>query len=132
MVLDTGEQLKVETISGAELKARGLEKYVAAVTDAAQIVVVSFPAVKQGQSIRLRISETYNDPERYKLDGNELYWDRTFGRPRNTVVLPAGWTVTASSIPTVITQDADGRQRLYFENNRNDEIQVLIRARKAS
>ena len=30
------------------------------------------------------------------------------------------------------SQDADGRQRLNFENNRNDEIQVLIRARKAS
>jgi hypothetical protein len=36
----------------------------------------------------------------------------------------------ASSIPAAITQDADGRQRLYFENNRNDEIQVLLRARR--
>jgi hypothetical protein len=40
--------------------------------------------------------------------------------------------VTASSTPTSITQDADGRQRLYFENNRNDEIQVLIRARRVT
>ena len=45
-------------------------------------------------------------------------------------VLPAGWTVVASSTPGSITQDPDGRQRLYFENNRNDEIQVLIRARR--
>jgi hypothetical protein len=30
----------------------------------------------------------------------------------------------------MISQDADGRQRLHFENNRNDEIQVLIRARR--
>ena len=66
------------------------------------------------------------------LDGDELVWDRAFGRPRNAVVLPAGWTVVASSTPATITQDPDGRQRLYFENNRNDEIQVLIRARRVS
>ena len=66
------------------------------------------------------------------LDGDELVWDRAFGRPRNSVVLPAGWTVVASSIPAVISQDPDGRQRLYFENSRNDDIQALIRARRAS
>lgn len=129
--LDTGEPLTVETLNGAELTKRGLNagEPVSATTE---VVVISFPPVKQGQSARLRITETYTDPNRYKLEGDELVWDRAFGRPRNTVVLPAGWTVTASSIPAVITQDGDGRQRLYFENNRNDEIQVLIRARKAS
>ena len=131
VLLDTGEALRVETISGAELKKRGLDAG-EPVTDTTQIVVISFPAVKQGQSARLRITETYTDADRYVLDGDELVWDRAFGRPRNSVVLPAGWTVVASSTPAVISQDADGRQRLYFENNRNDEIQVLIRARKAS
>ena len=131
VLLDTGEALKVETISGAELKKRGLDAG-EPVADTTQIVVISFPAVKQGQSVRLRITETYTDPNRYTLDGDELVWDRAFGRPRNTVVLPAGWTATASSIPASITQDADGRQRLYFENGRNDEIQVLIRARRVA
>ena len=129
LLLDTGEVLKVETINGAELKKRGLDAG-EPVTDATQIVVIGFPAIKEGQSARLRITETYTDPNRYLLDGDELVWDRAFGRPRNAVVLPAGWTVTASSTPAVISQDADGRQRLYFENNRNDEIQVLIRARR--
>ena len=131
VLLDTGEALKVETISGAELKKRGLDAG-EPVTDSTQIVVINFPAVKQGQSVRLRITETYTDANRYTLDGEELVWDRAFGRPRNSVVLPAGWTVVASSTPGVISQDPDGRQRLYFENNRNDDIQVLIRARKAS
>jgi hypothetical protein len=131
VLLDTGEALTVETISGAELKKRGLDAG-EPVSDTTQVVVIGFPAVKPGHSVRLRITETYTDPTRYKLEGDELVWDRAFGRPRNTVVLPAGWTVVASSTPGVITQDADGRQRLYFENNRNDDIQVLIRARKAS
>lgn len=127
--LDTGDALKVETVSGAELKKRGLDAG-EPVADTTQVVVISFPAIKEGQSARLRITETYTDPGRYALEGDELVWDRAFGRPRNTVVLPAGWTVVASSIPAVITQDPEGRQRLSFENNRNDEIQVLIRARR--
>ena len=129
VLLDTGEALKVETMSGAELKKRGLDAG-EPVSDTTQIVVISFPAIKSGHSARLRITETYTDPARYLLDGDELVWDRAFGRPRNTVVLPAGWSVVASSIPSVITQDPDGRQRLSFENGRNDEIQVLIRARR--
>ena len=129
VLLDTGEKLKVETLSGAELKKRGLDAG-EPVADDTQIVVISFPVVKPGQSARLRITETYTDAGRYMIDGDELVWDRAFGRPRNTVVLPAGWTVVASSIPASISQDPDGRQRLYYENARNDEIQVLIRARR--
>jgi hypothetical protein len=131
VLLDTGAVLKVETLSGAELKTRGLDAG-EPVTDATQIVVISFPPVSAGGSARLRITETYTDAGRYFLDGNELVWDRAFGRPRNTVVLPAGWTVVASAIPAAVSLDADGRQRLYFENNRNDDIQVLIRARKVN
>jgi hypothetical protein len=129
VLLDTGEALKVETLTGADLKKRNLDAG-EPVADTTQVVVISFPAVKPGQSLRLRITETYTDANRYLLEGDELVWDRAFGRPRNTVVLPAGWTVVASSIPAVVSQDADGRQRLYFENGRNDEIQALIRARR--
>ncbi len=129
--LDTGEALKVETLTGAELKARGLDAGEPVSADG-EVVVISFPAIKAGQSTRLRISETYTDASRYQLQGDELVWDRAFGRPRNTVVLPAGWTAVASSIPGTIRMDADGRQGLYFENNRPDEIQVLIRARRVA
>ena len=131
VLLDTGEALKVETISGAELKKRGLDAG-EPVADTTQVVVISFPPVQPAQTVRLRITETYTDTNRYRLEGDELVWDRAFGRPRNSVVLPAGWTVVASSTPGAISQDPDGRQRLYFENNRNDEIQVLIRARRVA
>ena len=130
-LLDTGETLTVETLKGAEVKRRGWDPG-EPTQDDTEVVVISYPAVQQGQSVRLRISETYTDPGRYFLEGDELVWDRPFGRPRNTVVLPAGWTVVASSIPAVVSQDADGRLRLSFENPRPDEIQVLIRARRVS
>jgi len=128
-LLDTGEELKVETLKGAEVTRRGIDPG-EPVAPEVEVVVVSFPPVPRGHSARIRISETYTDPSRYFLDDDELVWDRAFGRPRNTVILPAGWTVTASSVPAAISEDADGRQRLYFENPRPDEIQTLVRARK--
>ena len=65
--------------------------------------------MKKGQSIRLRIAETYTDAARYALVDGQLMWHRSFGRPRNDIVLPAGWHLTTSSIPAVITQEPDGR-----------------------
>jgi hypothetical protein len=92
--------------------------------------VISFPPVEAGKSTRLRISETYTDPGRYLLEGDEFVWDRAFGRPRNAVVLPAGWTAIANSIPGVIQELPDGRLRIDFDNGRPDEVQVLIRGRR--
>jgi hypothetical protein len=94
------------------------------------VVVIPFTAPPAGGSVRLRISETYTDPVRYRLEGDELIWDRGFGRARNAVVLPAGWRLTHSSIPAVVTLTEDGRIRLDFTNPRPDEIQVLIVAKR--
>ncbi|HXT15216.1 MAG TPA: hypothetical protein VN706_06275 [Gemmatimonadaceae bacterium] len=93
-------------------------------------VVFHFAPVRAGESIRLRMYETYTDTARYKLVGDELVWDRSFGRPANAVVLPAGWVLTNSAIPATISTLPDGRTRLDFINPRPDEIGVLITARR--
>ncbi len=128
-ILDTGEVLKVETLKGAEAAKRGI-KVDEPISPETEIVVIWFPAVKKGQSVRLRIEETYTDGNRYLLNGSELVWDRSFGRPRNTVVLPDGWYVTANSIPGVVSQTADGRIQLIYTNDRPDNIDVFLRARR--
>ena len=126
--LDTGEALKWEMLKGAAiLKAAPDEKGVTADTEA---VVFRFTPVRAGQSARLRFSETYTDAERYKLVGDELVWRRSFGRPLNTVVLPAGWILTNSSVPATIKTTEDGRAQLEFINPRTDEIDVIITARR--
>src|SRR5690349_7951539 len=96
-VLDTGEKLATRLMSGADLAAAKMDAG-EAVDPKAQVVVIPFPAVKAGQSLRIRISETYTAPASYRLDGDDLVFDRSLGRPRNAVVLPAGWYLTASSI----------------------------------
>jgi hypothetical protein len=127
--LDTGEPLKVETLSGKEVLASGVPPGEEVPADA-EVVVARFPPVPQGGSVRLRIAETYTDPKSYRIEGDELVFDRSFGRPRNSVVLPAGWYLTASSIPARISETPDGRIRLDFVNPRNDEIAVLLKAKR--
>ena len=128
-VLDTGEKLTPKIMTGAELAAAKIDAG-EPVDPAAQVVVISFPPVKAGQNIRVRISETYTAPASYRLDGDTLVFDRSLGRPRNAVVLPEGWYLTASSIPATVTQMADGRIRLDFWNGRPDPVDVLITAKR--
>ena len=92
------------------------------------VVVIWFDPVAEGASTRLRIWETYTDAGRYVLDGEELVWDRGFGRPRNTVVLPDGWYLTTNAVPGVIDRTEDGRVRIRYVNPRPDQIQVFIKA----
>jgi hypothetical protein len=126
--LDTGEELKWEVVKGDAITRAKLP--VANVTPQSEAVVFHFAPVQAGESIRLRMYETYTDTARYKLAGDELVWDRSFGRPANAVVLPAGWVLTNSSIPATVTTMPDGRVRLDFVNPRPDEIAVLITARR--
>jgi len=130
-LLDTGEKLSTRLLTGAELAAAriGTEEPVKPST---QVVLIPFPAVKKGQSIRLRISETYTAPASYRLEGDDLVFDRSLGRPRNAVVLPMGWYLTASAIPATVRQLPDGRVRLDFWNGRPDAIDVLMKARRRS
>jgi hypothetical protein len=113
VLLDTGEELRFDIQRGDS-----------------EVVVFHFPPVKQGESVRLRMFETYTDTARYKLVGGELVWDRAFGRPANAVVLPVGWSLTNSSIPATVSELPDGRTRVDFINPRPDEIAVLITARR--
>jgi len=127
--LDTGENLKWEAISGKQVKERKLP--LTDVNDDAEVVVtyLAHPVAK-GSSTRLRLKETYTDPKSYYLDGEELVWDRTFGRLRNTVVLPAGWRLTALASPGVVQTLPDGRVSVYVVNPRNDDVRVYLRARR--
>lgn len=126
-VLDTGKQLKVETLRGSAITERGID-IGEEVTAETEVVAIWFEPVAAGASTRLRIEETYTDPGRYGFDGDELLWDRSFGRSRNTVVLPAGWYLTASSVPAVVDETDGGEIRLYFENDRPGVLEVFLRA----
>jgi hypothetical protein len=129
IVLDTGEKLTTREMAGTELAAAKIDAG-EPIEAAAHVVVIPFSPLKAGQSLRLRISETYTAPASYRLDGDELVFDRSLGRPRNAVVLPDGWYLTASSVPATVTQMPDRRIRLDFWNGSADPADVLIKAKR--
>jgi hypothetical protein len=129
-ILDTGEALKGDILTGAQMRAAGIDAGGEQVAADQQVVVSRFPQVRKGQSVRLRLSETYTAPQSYRLEGDELVFDRSLGRPRNSVVLPRGWYLTALSIPAVVRQTPDGLTRIDFVNGRPDSIDVLIKAKR--
>jgi hypothetical protein len=128
-ILDTGEILKTRTLTGADVVREKIDIPDRVEPDT-QLVLIPFGPVKKGQSYRLRISETYTDPARYALVDGQLMWHRSFGRSRNDMVLPAGWFLTTSSIPAVVSQEPDGRVRLSFWNPRPDSVDVFVKARR--
>lgn len=128
-ILDSGEKLKVETLRGSEITARNID-IGEPVTDATELVVIWFDPVPAGGSKLLRITETYTDPNRFIMYGDEFVWDRSFGRSRNTVVLPHGWYLTANAVPATVGTRDDGRVELVYSNDRPGNIDVFIKGRK--
>jgi hypothetical protein len=128
-ILDTGEQLKAEEMSGAEMIASKINTG-ETVEAKDRVVVIPFVAVQTGQTLRLRIAETYTAPVSYRLNGDELVFDRSLGRPRNAVVLPSGWYCTASAAPATVSQLPDGRIRLDYWDDRPEAVDVLLKAKR--
>jgi hypothetical protein len=128
--LDSGEKLKWEIVSGKQARERKLP--IEGVKDDGAEIVVTYLArpLAKGATNRVRLKETYVDAKSYYMDGEELVYDRTFGRLRNTVVLPAGWYLTVLAAPAIIQTLPDGRVSVYTVNLRNDEVRVYLRARK--
>ena len=116
-------------MTGAEMAKLGINVG-ESVDPTAKVVVIPFTAVKPGETRRLRIAETYTDPTSYKLEGEDLVFDRSLGRPRNAVVLPTGWYCTFSAAPATVSQLPDGRVRLDYWNDRPQAVEVLLKARR--
>ena len=128
-ILDSGEELEVEILKGDEITEREID-IGEPVTASTELVVIWFDPVPEGGSVLLRITETYTDPNRYLDFGDEFLWDRSFGRSRNSVVLPDGWYLTANAVPAVVHTREDGRIELTYRNDRPGNIDVLIRGRR--
>ena len=129
-VLDTGEKLKTKEMSGAEMVASKINAG-ETVDPKDRVVVIPFPAaVKEGETLRLRIAETYTAPVSYRLEGDDLVFDRSLGRPRNAVVLPTGWYCTESAIPATLSRLEDGRVKLEYWDDRPEAVDVLLKAKR--
>jgi hypothetical protein len=95
----------------------------------ATTVKLDVPIVDDKQSAHIQITGTIKDGS-YKLAGGELVFERSLHGLRNTVVLPAGWDVTAVSQSGTIGL-RDNRAFVSLINlNAENNYKVTIRARK--
>jgi len=127
--VDIGKELKTYTVKGKDVNDL---KYYPTPTDPESVVVQGDldQPIAEGQSVRIRVEETYTDPVGYKMDKDELVWHRTLGRPLNLVTLPLGWMLSSLDTPAIISLDSEGRVLLRFTNPRNDELNITIKARR--
>jgi hypothetical protein len=125
----TGKDLQFEVVSGKDAKATGLVP--PETKDDAQFIRVHLPGpVPKGGETRIRIYKTYTDAASYYLKDGQLVFERPLGIKRNVVVLPQGWELVGCASPAIVSTGADGRVRVSFLNDRDDQLPVKIIARR--
>lgn len=127
--LATGKELKFETVDGKAVKATGIRP--ASTPDDSLFLKVYFaaPVPKDGEA-RIRIIKTYEDAPSYYPQGDRLVFDRPLGIRRNVVVLPAGYELIGSTVPSIVSTQPDGRVRVSMLNDRDDQLPVKIVGRR--
>ena len=124
----SGEDLKFEVVSGKEAKTSGLVPQNTA--EDAQFIRVHLPgAVPKGAQTRIRIIKTYTDAKSYDVKDGLLVFERPLGIKRNVVLLPKGWELVGCGSPGIVSTDTDGRVRVSFLNDRDDQLPVKLVAR---
>jgi hypothetical protein len=125
----SGKELKFEVVNGKEARATGLVP--AETPDKAEFIKVYLPGpVPKGGETRIRIFKTYTDAASYMLSDGQLVFTRPLGIKRNVVVLPKGWELIECASPGIVSTDPDGRIRVSFLNDRDDQLPVKIVARR--
>jgi hypothetical protein len=100
-------------------------------TDDAQFIRVHLPGpVPKGGETRIRILKTYTDAPSYFVKDGQLVFTRPLGIKRNIVVLPKAWELIECASPGIVSTDPDGRVRVSFVNDRDDQLPVKLVARR--
>ena len=125
----TGKPLEFSVVDGKTAKASG--GVGARTTDDAQFLRVTLlRPVAKGAETRIRIYKTYTDAPSYYETPTGFVFDRPLGIKRNVVILPKGYELVGSASPAMVSMEADGRIRVSFLNDRDDQLPVKIVARR--
>ncbi len=130
-VLDraSGKEIQFEMSTGQEAKAAGQAE--PDTDDKTPFIKVSLPRpVPQNGEFRLRIFKTYKDAKSYYQDRDTIIFDRSLSIKRNTIILPKGYELVASTVPVIVSTESDSRIKVSLVNDRDDEMAVRIVGRK--
>lgn len=94
------------------------------------MVPLDVPITNDKQSAHLRVTGSINDGT-YRVENGDLFFQRTLRGLRNTIILPAGYEVSAVSQSGTIGRTQDGKTFIALVNlNGENSYRVTIRARK--
>src|SRR5262249_30033366 len=65
------------------------------------------PVPPDGGQARIRITKTYKDAKSYHRAGDAIVFERSIGLRRAAFVLPIGYRLAESSVPSQVLADAD-------------------------
>lgn len=122
----TGKPLQFAVVSAAEATKNGLQGHPN--SDQYIQVTLAHQVPKNGEA-RVRIFKTYTDPASYTAEEGGFNFQRSLGIKRNVVVLPKGYELVFCGAPGIVSTQADGRIRVSFVNDRDDELMVRLKGR---
>jgi len=123
----SGEPLQFDVVKGDVARAGGVRN---ADSTSQYIRVHLSRAVPTDGEARVLIDKTYYDPKSYYEENGLLVFSRPLGIKRNVVLLPKSWELIECASPAIVSTDADGRIRISFLNDRDDQLPVKIVARR--
>jgi hypothetical protein len=123
----SGKPLQFATVTAEQATKNGLRGKPSA--DRYIQVTLAHPVPKNGEA-RVRIFKTYTDAASYGPDQNGFNFQRSLGIKRNVVVFPKGYELIFCGAPGIVSTQADGRIRVSFFNDRNDELMVRLKGRQ--
>jgi hypothetical protein len=127
--LATGQPLKFEVVTGEQAKKDSPAENFSPKGQFIK-VILAHPVPERGE-YRLAIIKTYKDEKSYYSEGDQIVFKRPLGIPRNSVLLPAGYEITSSSVATQVLTETDGRVKLAFVNpGSGGQLEVTITARR--
>jgi hypothetical protein len=125
----TGKPLQFTTVDGKAAKASGgVDR--STPDDSQFLRVTLIKPVPKGAETRIRIYKTYTDAPSYYETAAGFVFDRPLGIHRNIVIMPAGYELIGSASPAMVSTDPDGRIRLSFLNDRDDQLPVRVTGRR--
>jgi hypothetical protein len=121
--LESGEELEAEIFRGPALARAGIDAR-EPMHAGSDVVAIRVPALHADDLVEIRIPRAY--AESTPVSAPERPARMTPGRLANSVMLPHGWLLIESSVPTIVSQTGDGRTRIEFDAPRESESEIVL------
>lgn len=124
----TGEEIVTEVFRGPALARAGIE-FRDPIREGSEVVAIRVPALHADDMVEIRIPRAYTD-RRHVAASDHSAWNAR-RRPANSVMLPHGWLLIESSVPTIVSRTGDGRTRIEFDAPDSDAAEVVLTVQRA-